>query len=408
VSTWSFEHVADTRAALRSIVSDPAYGATALSNVRVMSEVLPRMLRGAKLERAVLVTAAKESLSSTMLKHVSEGMDPVLAVRLSANFLAEISAVPIEACYWVAAELALALGLISPDQADELGSRETSAPAESSAPLDQSGLLDDVSVAERSAGRVEAPAPDAMPAQPPAARPPVEQPAARPAQWAAQGATPAWQGAPPGQAGYAPGPAADYAAGPAAGYAAPGAGGPQPVPQADDWISRVVRDTVHPGLLAFNPPAEMQQGRPERIEVGIARSPELRDALTAGLRGRGVTEVLQVDAGPVMGVELRGSSFQVTPLSPIEQLVVPLARWEFDITPLRSGSQKLTLCVSIRIDAPFPGGGRIAVPVLERDIRIHVNVVYGARRFVANNWQWLVGTAIALGGGIAAWISLVH
>ena len=170
----------------------------------------------------------------------------------------------------------------------------------------------------------------------------------------------------------------------------------------------MVRDTVHPGLLAFNPPSEMQQGRADRIEVGIARSPELRDALTAGLRGRGVTEIVQVDAAPVMGVELRGSSFQISPLSPVEQLVVPLARWEFDITPLRSGSQTLTLCVSIRIDTPFQGGGRIAVPVLERDIRIRVDVVYGTRRFVANNWQWLVGTAIGLGGGIAAWVSLVH
>ena len=113
MTNWSFEHGTETRAALRSIVSDPAYGATALSNVRVMSELLPRLLRGASLERSVLVTAAKESLASTMLRHVSDGMDPVLAVRLSANFLAAISAVPIEACYWVAAELALAVGLIS-------------------------------------------------------------------------------------------------------------------------------------------------------------------------------------------------------------------------------------------------------------------------------------------------------
>jgi hypothetical protein len=46
--------------------------------------------------------------------------------------------------------------------------------------------------------------------------------------------------------------------------------------------------------------------------------------------------------------------------------------------------------------------------VLERDIRIHVDVVYGTRRFVTGNWQWLVGTAVGLGGGIAAWIALVH
>src|SRR5690242_11599605 len=120
MTEWSFEHADETRAALRTIVADPEYGATALSNVRVMSEVLPSLLRGARLERSVLVTAAKESLASTMLRHVSEGMDASLAVRLSANFLAAISAVPLPACYWVSAELALALGLITVEQADAL------------------------------------------------------------------------------------------------------------------------------------------------------------------------------------------------------------------------------------------------------------------------------------------------
>ena len=134
MANWSFEHVTETRAALRTIVSDPAYGATALSNARVMSEVLPRLLRGARLERSVLVTAARESLASTMLKHVSEGMDPGTAVRLGASFLNAISPVPLEACHWVAAELALALGLITVEQADELGSCATAPPEDSAAP----------------------------------------------------------------------------------------------------------------------------------------------------------------------------------------------------------------------------------------------------------------------------------
>ena len=76
MTNWSFDHVAETRAALRTIVDDPAYGAAALSNVRIMSEVLPSLLSGARLERSVLVTAAEESLASTMLKYVSEGTDP--------------------------------------------------------------------------------------------------------------------------------------------------------------------------------------------------------------------------------------------------------------------------------------------------------------------------------------------
>src|SRR5215475_8208666 len=124
MTSWSFDHVEEMRAALRAIVQDPAYGATALSNVRIMSEVLPTMLRRARLERSVLVTAAKENLARTMLERVSDGTDPGLAVRLSAHFLAASSAIPIGACYRVAAELALALGLISADQADALAATE--------------------------------------------------------------------------------------------------------------------------------------------------------------------------------------------------------------------------------------------------------------------------------------------
>jgi hypothetical protein len=109
-----------------------------------------------------------------------------------------------------------------------------------------------------------------------------------------------------------------------------------------------------------------------------------------------------------MGVELRGASFEIDALSPAEQLIAPLARWEFDVTPVRAGGQTLTLCVSLRIDSPYAVGGRIAVPVLERQIQIRVDVGYGLRRFTANNWQWVAGTVIGLGGGIAAWIELIH
>jgi hypothetical protein len=181
--------------------------------------------------------------------------------------------------------------------------------------------------------------------------------------------------------------------------------------QADDAVSRAIREVVRPGLLAFNPAAEMIQGRKERVEVGIARSSELRQALAAGLRGRGEPQFEEVDTSPFMGVELKGAAFEITPFSPLEQLVAPLARWEFDVTPSRAGHQTLTLCISLRVDVINSGltsGGRIAVPVLERDIRIRVDIGYGTRRFVAANWQWLIVTAAGLGGAIAAWITLFH
>jgi serine/threonine protein kinase len=181
--------------------------------------------------------------------------------------------------------------------------------------------------------------------------------------------------------------------------------------QADDEYVRAVRTKVRPGMVAFNPPSEMIQGRKERVEVGIARSPELRQALAAGFRGRGEPQFEGVDTSSFMGVELKGYSFEITPFSPLEQLVAPLARWEFDVKPYRAGQQTLTLCISLRIDtinSEPASGGRIAIPVLERDIRIRVDLSYSARRFLSNNWQWLIVTILGLGSGLVAWIALFH
>jgi hypothetical protein len=405
-----------------------------------MSEVLPKLLRVPRFELSALVMAAEQSVASTMLGRVSDGMDPGDAVRLGALSLAAYSPVPVAACYRVAAELALALGLISIEEADALASgggdsaKETTpgntdadrehaeGPAAPSAEPDirtddwfhwgdepdtvhaQAPASEDGGGKKGGAGR-----PAQTGVKPTASRPaqPSEEPLVeRETEPGPQaGFVPSPPPAPPpDQLGYGPSDAASWSPPPMlADFHR------QSAPLSEEWISELVRDTVHPGLLAFNPPSEMHQGRSERIEVGVARSPELRDALTAGFRGRGLPEVVEVDTAPLMGVELRGPAFAIEALSSTaEQLVVPLARWEFDVTPLKPGSHTLTLCVTIRVQSPYFSGGRIAVPVFERDIQIKVDVVYGTRRFVANNWQWLVGTAVGLGGGIAAWISLVH
>ena len=155
----------------------------------------------------------------------------------------------------------------------------------------------------------------------------------------------------------------------------------------------------------------MTQGRPERVEVAVARSAELLDSLISGLRGHGVVRVEQVPTSAFMSAEVRGGSFVITALSPAEQIVAPTARWEFDVTPRHAGVQTLTLCVSMRFAETGPlavPGSRIAVPVVERRIRIRVNVGYGARAFAGQNWQWLVGTVVAIGGAVAAFLALGH
>lgn len=198
--------------------------------------------------------------------------------------------------------------------------------------------------------------------------------------------------------------------GPASATPPPRPGGPAQVdetvaaaPSINDIVRAAITDTVTPGLLAFNPPTEMRQGRLERVEVRVARSGDLQELLTTGLRGRGVPITEEIETSPFMGVELFGDGFEVKPLSATEQLVAQLACWEYDVRPLRAGTLTLVLSVTMRIALPERPDERIAVPVFERSIRVRIDPVYRSRQFVADNWQWLTATALGVGGALAAW-----
>ena len=172
-------------------------------------------------------------------------------------------------------------------------------------------------------------------------------------------------------------------------------------------VESVVSKTVRPGRLMFNPPTEMRQGQTERLEVGVSGSRELDDELRRDLRGRGIVQYEDVSTSPFMSVLLRGDGFAVTTLSPAEQLVAPVARWEYDVTPNRAGNRELQLCVSMRIAMPGMPLEQIAIPVFERRIHVRVDPVYAMRYFTTQHWQWLVGTLVGLAGGITAWYQLI-
>ena len=179
----------------------------------------------------------------------------------------------------------------------------------------------------------------------------------------------------------------------------------------DHQVADAVRAAVAEGRILFNPPTTMRQGVVERVEVVIARSLDLDDVLHAGLRGRGSPQIETIKTSPFMTVQLTGKAFSITRLTPMaadEQLVYPTARWEFDVRPLHAGERQLILSVALRIPIPGRDYESIAEPVMERKIKVHVDVVYGSWQFIKKNWQWLAGTAVGLGGAITTWIELFH
>jgi hypothetical protein len=111
----SFDHADDARTALHAIVSDPAHGKDALSSPQTMSNLLQDLLPDAPRETGLLMAAANAGLPAALREHVALGMDVATAIGLVAATLAAKTAFPRPACAWVATELAVALGLASPD-----------------------------------------------------------------------------------------------------------------------------------------------------------------------------------------------------------------------------------------------------------------------------------------------------
>jgi hypothetical protein len=163
-----------------------------------------------------------------------------------------------------------------------------------------------------------------------------------------------------------------------------------PSNDAKTILSRQAAELL-PGLVVFNPPAEMVVGRHETITVRLMRG--LADKFsTHSLQGRGAPQIERVKIGTFMRTRLYGNGFEVTTHSDESQAVVDndFAEWLFDVLPLHSGKQTLTLQIAIRYK--LSSSEEITnLPVLTRDIAVQVNTWWSIEKFVSENWQWLFG-----------------
>lgn len=117
----SFEHEGAARRALAAIVSDPEHGTDALSDSRVIRNLLGDLLPDAPREAGVLIAAAEHDLAGKLREELSQGLDVESSVRLTAASFASSTAFSPEACLWAAGEMAMASGLARPGQIHRVG-----------------------------------------------------------------------------------------------------------------------------------------------------------------------------------------------------------------------------------------------------------------------------------------------
>jgi hypothetical protein len=174
-------------------------------------------------------------------------------------------------------------------------------------------------------------------------------------------------------------------------------------PVYDDLVRSAFAELVQPGRLLFNPPDRMQLGQTERVEVRLTRTLKLDAELLRDLRGHGEPQVEEIPTAPLMAVTLKGDGFRITAYSDEEQSITQdgITTWEFDIQAHKRGQQRLVMCVSLRIPVPGQPLEHKSIPVREAVIDVQVGVP-AVMQFVAGNWQWFIGTAIAIAAVVVA------
>ena len=184
-----------------------------------------------------------------------------------------------------------------------------------------------------------------------------------------------------------------------------GAQTPAPAPTLDvsnlyDQTLRQAIAELTDGTLAFNVAHSMQVNVPERVEARIAKS--VTQGVIRGLEGHGISQTVAIKVAGRMTVELTGQAFSIERILPETQVVTSdqVGDWLWNVTPLRSGKQELTLAVTANVDRE---GDVAQIKVFDQQIDVAVNIVDTGENFIGGNWQWLLGAAGSGGLGLVAW-----
>lgn len=159
---------------------------------------------------------------------------------------------------------------------------------------------------------------------------------------------------------------------------------------------------LRPGTLAFEPKRNMDQGQSETVSIRI--SPDKSAEVGKGFK-HGPPALQEIRVGPLMKAKLYGPSedFIITPIGEEKKIIkAPYTEWTWRVTPLTGGDKKME--VSVYAELMLPNGDHEPYEAFtgSANIFVHVNPLYVVRKFVQENWQWLLGSPILL--GLIGWL----
>jgi len=171
--------------------------------------------------------------------------------------------------------------------------------------------------------------------------------------------------------------------------------------------ARVVEE-LPKGSALFSPPETMRVGETKLVEVRVVpmtgeeieEDDQIRATLTANLdQGDGADEVLVIPlrVSTVMSARLTGNAFKIEALTAEEQIRTSddlYLSWIWEVTPQRAGEQRLTLYLSVVVNAEGLGDKTHTTDEV-RSVQVEANPFYSIRLFFGTNWEW-VATGLLL------------
>ncbi len=167
-------------------------------------------------------------------------------------------------------------------------------------------------------------------------------------------------------------------------------------------------DALVKGKIVYEIPAVMKLGTTSVIKVGIAKS--ITPDVAARVERDRNTTVTELKVNDTMDVDLiseEAGAFEILRRQPRAELsgwqVIggdTASEWIFSVTPRQSGTHKLRLIASVRLNDPQNQNQAKTFNVYEDDISVSVDYFYHATQFVKGYWQFLLTTLLLPAGAI--------
>ena len=169
----------------------------------------------------------------------------------------------------------------------------------------------------------------------------------------------------------------------------PGAPSPEGLPlEGVAPPSELVKGEILPKISE-----EMRVGIKERIKVDITE--KFKESL---IEEKFKDKIKEIYIGTTMEVRLEGNNFEIKKLNNPIQLILKgkETQWNWDVIPLKSGNQLLSLIVSIVITLPDDIKEKKDYYLFDNPVKVKPNLIYSAQIFIDNYWQAFVFMLVGL------------